>query len=97
MRSARMLSWFGARCCTSTKAMPGSVGMLEKNASNAARPPAEAPMPTMGKAASMAFSVGTTGLSAGAKDWGLVFLAPLLAVILAPHHLVVTPDRNVPL
>src|SRR3979411_616759 len=97
MRSARMLSWFGARCCTSTKAMPGSVGMLEKNASNAARPPAEAPMPTMGKAASTAFYVGATGLSAGAKDWELVFLVPLLAVMLAPHHLVARSDGSVPL
>ncbi|MFH2058358.1 MAG: hypothetical protein ABIJ59_05615 [Pseudomonadota bacterium] len=33
--------------------MPGSqsAGMLEKNASNAKSPPAEAPMPTMGKSA----------------------------------------------
>ena len=33
-----------------TKAMPGSLsaGMVEKKASNAASPPAEAPMPTMG-------------------------------------------------
>ena len=50
--SLRMLLWSGARCCTSTKAMPGSrsAGMAEKNASNAARPPADAPMPTTGKA-----------------------------------------------
>src|SRR5262245_11056966 len=46
-----MLLWSGDRCCTTTMAIPLSVfgGMAEKNASNAARPPAEAPMPTMGK------------------------------------------------
>ncbi len=46
-----MLLWSGARCWTRTKAMPGSVsaGMPEKKASKAASPPAEAPMPTMGK------------------------------------------------
>ena len=46
----KVLLWFGARCCTRTKAMPGSasVGIPSKKASKAARPPAEAPMPTMG-------------------------------------------------
>jgi len=45
-----MLLWFGARCCTRTKAMPGSAsaGIPEKKASNAANPPADAPMPTIG-------------------------------------------------
>ena len=49
--SVRMLLWSGARCCTSTKAIPGSrsAGMAAKNASNAARPPADAPIPTTGK------------------------------------------------
>ncbi|HWR24954.1 MAG TPA: hypothetical protein VN278_01860 [Methanosarcina sp.] len=43
--------WFGSRCCTRTKAIPGSVsgGIAEKKASNAASPPADAPIPTMGK------------------------------------------------
>lgn len=41
----------GCWCSTRTQALPGalSVGMLEKNFSKAARPPAEAPMPTRGK------------------------------------------------
>lgn len=45
-----MLLWSGARCCTRTKAMLGSVsaGMPEKKASKAASPPTEVPMPTMG-------------------------------------------------
>jgi len=42
--------WFGSRCCT-RKAMSDlmSEGMAEKKASNAASPPADAPIPTMGK------------------------------------------------
>ena len=57
-----MLLWSGARCCTSTKAMFGSVsaGMPEKNASNAASPPADAPMPTMGKPDTLG-ATGSTG------------------------------------
>src|SRR5580704_17056030 len=44
-----MLLWSRAKCCTKTKAMPGSSsGMAEKNASNADSPPADAPMPTIG-------------------------------------------------
>ena len=45
-----MLLWSGARCCTNTKAIPGSVsmGMPEKKASKAANPPADAPIPTIG-------------------------------------------------
>lgn len=48
--SESMLLWSGDRCWTTTKAMPVSVvgGMASKKASNAAKPPAEAPMPTMG-------------------------------------------------
>ena len=42
--------------------MPGSVaaGMPEKNASNAASPPAEAPMPTMGNPSSAWLSVSVS-------------------------------------
>ena len=48
--SARMLSWLGSRCCTSTKAMPVSIGSAPRSCLNASSPPAEAPTPTMGKA-----------------------------------------------
>jgi hypothetical protein len=43
--------------------MPGSVsaGMPEKNASNAASPPADAPMPTMGKPACSWLNVSAFG------------------------------------
>jgi hypothetical protein len=63
--STSMLLWSGAKCCTSTKAMPGAVSlaMPEKNASKAANPPAEAPMPTMGKVADV-MSGGLVGLLA---------------------------------
>nr|WP_230670185.1 hypothetical protein [Methanosarcina barkeri] len=46
-----MLLEFGSRCCIRTKAAPGSAseGIAEKKASNAANPPADAPMPTIGK------------------------------------------------
>src|SRR5512140_2301203 len=40
----------GSRCWTITKAMPLSLGTCLRNCSMASRPPAEAPMPTMGKA-----------------------------------------------
>ncbi len=42
-----MLLWSGAKCCTSTNAMPVSAGMWVKNVLKASRPPAEAPMPTI--------------------------------------------------
>jgi hypothetical protein len=51
---------------------------------NAARPPAEAPMPTMGKALSWPLSDSPIGLSAGAEDWEWVFLVPFLPVMPAP-------------
>src|SRR4029453_13062813 len=46
-RSAIMLGCVGSRCCTSTKAMPLSEGMLLKNRLRASRPPAEEPSPTI--------------------------------------------------
>ena len=45
--SVRMLAWLGARCCTSTKAMPLSAGILRKKCSKASTQPAEARSPTM--------------------------------------------------
>ena len=41
--------WVGSRCWTTTKARPLPAGTCRKNSSRASRPPAEAPMPTMGK------------------------------------------------
>ena len=49
-RSTSMLSCWGARCCTSTKAMSVSAGMRLKNPRKASNPPAEAPMPTISAA-----------------------------------------------
>jgi hypothetical protein len=46
--AGRKLSCFGARCCTTTKAMESSL-MLLSSAVSASSPPAEAPMPTMKK------------------------------------------------
>ncbi|MFA6110799.1 MAG: hypothetical protein WDA75_18725, partial [Candidatus Latescibacterota bacterium] len=47
-------------------------GMAEKKASNAANPPAEAPMPTMGKPGGAAGSVGVISpiATAEAGSWG---------------------------
>lgn len=54
-----------ARCCTRTKAIPGSIsaGMPEKKASKAASPPAETPIPTMGKPAQVFHSSLVSRLS----------------------------------
>src|ERR1035438_4559430 len=62
-----MLLWSGARCCTSTNAMPGSVsaGMPEKKASNAASPPADAPMPTTGHPGASCPDGGATAPGSG--------------------------------
>jgi hypothetical protein len=72
MISVSRLLWSGARCCTKTKAIPGSTsgGIPEKNASKAARPPAEAPMPTTGKS-----GVGTVGFR-GLVVFGAGFADP---------------------
>src|SRR5581483_1943839 len=43
------LSWTGSRCGTSTKAMPLSAGMAANSLLKASSPPAEAPIPAMGK------------------------------------------------
>src|ERR1017187_7206995 len=90
MRSVRMLLWSGARCCTSTKAMPGSAsaGMPEKNASKAANPPADAPMPTTGKEGFDVFCAGATGGRGltGSIDCELALVFIILAVTITPHQ-----------
>src|SRR5262249_24648089 len=43
------LVWWASRCGTRMKAMPLSIGIFEKNRWNASRPPADAPMPTIGQ------------------------------------------------
>src|SRR5256884_8778561 len=48
--SLKMLGCFGSRCWISTKAIVGSTGRFDSNSENASNPPAEAPMPTIGKA-----------------------------------------------
>ena len=45
--SGNMLGVSGSRCMTTTKAMPVSVSIAEKNSLIAAMPPAEAPNPTI--------------------------------------------------
>src|SRR5207244_3427113 len=47
--SLRMLGYFGSRCWTSTKAIAASSDRCASNSENASSPPAEAPMPTIGK------------------------------------------------
>src|SRR2546425_6429091 len=42
------LSWVGSRCCTSTNAMPVRGGKYLSNCVIASKPPADAPMPTIG-------------------------------------------------
>ena len=47
--SGNRLACLGARCCTSTKAMPVSAGSALSSWVKASSPPAEAPTPTIGK------------------------------------------------
>src|SRR5262245_25078243 len=63
-----MLLWSGDRCWTRTMAMPLSVfgGIAEKKASKAAKPPADAPIPTMGKPE--VGGRGAAGIALGASD-----------------------------
>jgi len=42
------LSWEGSRCCTRTKATPVLPGRCFSKSDIASKPPADAPMPTMG-------------------------------------------------
>src|SRR5665811_1627344 len=81
-RSSSRLLWSGSRCCTSTNAMPSGspVGMAARNSSMAARPPAEAPMPTTGKFAAAAVLLAAGGAAAFRVAVGL----RLLVVIQAP-------------
>src|SRR5258708_674053 len=47
--SPSMLACVGSRCWTMTKAMPELGGMAARSSMKAARPPADAPIPTIGK------------------------------------------------
>jgi len=49
--SPSMLGWVGSRCWMTTKPIPLSGGMADKSSPKAASPPAEAPIPTIGKLA----------------------------------------------
>ena len=61
--------------------------MPEKNASNAASPPAEAPMPTIGKLLGITAAGTFTAEAAGSRlrtsDRGLAFLVAFLAVMVS--------------
>ena len=48
-KSTIMLSWLGSRCCTMMKAMPLTAGSASRSFLHASRPPAEAPIATIGK------------------------------------------------
>src|SRR5579859_611860 len=52
--STKALSWVGSRCGIKTSAMPGSEGSARKRLLNDSRPPAEAPIATMGKVSGIA-------------------------------------------
>src|SRR5215469_6356360 len=52
-----MLSRSGGRCVTTTNANPLPAGRDLKNCSSASTPPAEAPMPTMGRLGIMLFTL----------------------------------------
>src|SRR5271163_4788497 len=47
-KSTSRLSWLGSRCCTITKAMPFRSGSASNSFLQASRPPAEAPIATIG-------------------------------------------------
>ena len=66
--STSRLLWSGARCCTSTKAMPGAgpAGTPPRKASKAANPPAEAPIPTTGKATAASGTTASRTAASGA-------------------------------
>ena len=46
---ANELSCVGSRCWTTTQAMPDGNSTTPSNSMSACKPPADAPMPTMGK------------------------------------------------
>ena len=75
--STSWLAWRGSRCCTKTKAMPESMVSGCSSLVNAARPPADEPMPTMVNGAQAVTwlepscasdATGTRGPSAGVMD-----------------------------
>ncbi|MFT5209038.1 MAG: hypothetical protein ACI9CE_000756 [Flavobacterium sp.] len=47
--SVNKLVWVGSKCAARTNAMPLSVGIWVKKFSKASRPPADAPIATMGE------------------------------------------------
>ena len=87
--SGMMLMWVGSRCTMTTKAIPESAGIAAKNNSKASSPPAEAPIPTIGKpgatsVATMDFASGLTVADGGlAKPITFLAEAGFLDVLLA--------------
>src|SRR5664279_2896148 len=106
-----MLSCFGSRCCTSTKASPVSSGSAPSNCVNASNPPADAPIPTMGKdwllaRAAFARRAVVAGLSSAAVARftfpavvfrGTVFFKAMPADDAEAFHLYQSRLRRVPL
>jgi len=80
-----MLSCFGARCWTSTKAIPVLAGRFRRSWVKASNPPAEAPMPTIGKDLAPGRSF------ADAPAGGIVFGLGLEGV--APKSFFAPPER----
>src|SRR5580698_10545281 len=91
-----MLLWSGDRCCTRTKAIPGSgsAGMPEKKASNAASPPADAPMPTTGHPGASCPDGGSAALgsriSSGSFALRLLVATMTCSLSLLLYHLACT-------
>src|ERR1700734_2219787 len=67
------LSCFGDKCKTMTNAMPASLGMFSNRRSKVWMPPAEAPMPTTGKASELV-AKGFSGSEAGVSFGVLLFV-----------------------
>src|SRR5258708_34046339 len=62
-RSAvRMLSCFGSRCWIRTRAIPVAAGSFCSSLGNASSPPADAPIPTIGKEGAAAAETKGLGL-----------------------------------
>ena len=64
-RSTSMLWWFGSRCWTRMKAIPGAGGRLDSSLAQASRPPAEAPMATIGNVGAAMAVARAADLAAG--------------------------------
>src|SRR5712691_2561433 len=61
--SGKRLTWCRGWCDTTTNAMPLSGDICLKNVSSASKPPADAPIPTMGKRSDADCVRGTAGLA----------------------------------